>query len=420
MRGDNEVMATRVSLEAARDRIGRLARAAEDDVEFRLRWLEVMAGVVHFEYYAWLLADPEHWTGVRPLARPPDPASVTTLIRWKYLTATNRWTALGAGDRHAASLLQATGGKPEGSELWLRVLRHSGVVDAASVCFADRFGAWGWLDLWRTRGTSFDPAEMGLLAALEPETTTALRRCVALRFGEAHQGGPWAVHPSPAQGVVLLSEELEVTAINVTAERWLELMVPPPNGAVPAEVFNVAAQLQAGETGVDGHAAVARVPIGAGRWAVLKASRMMPSGDGDAGIAVTIERCPSSALLGIYLRCPTPLPRARASWCVCWRRGWTRLRWLAGWASPNIRCRIISSRCSSKPACTPEPNYWRMRSEGSHDSEVPAPGKTPASRDPMRPLGEAVHPLSVPPAATLHTSAILGHARERSGGMDRG
>lgn len=311
MRDDNGAMATRVSLESARDRIGRLARGAENDVEFRLRWLELLAGVVHFDYYAWPLTDPEHWTGIRPLARPPDPAAVPMQIRWKYLSATNRWTALGAGPRPVASLLQVTGGKPERSELWSRVLSHSGVIDAASVCFADRFGAWGWLDLWRCSGAGFDASELDLLAAVAPETTAALRRCMALRFAAVRPGEHRGMQQVPGQGVVLVTDELELTGINATAEQWLELMGPPPNGSVPAEVFNVAAQLQAREAGIDGHAAAARVPIGDGRWAVLNATRMLPAGDAAPGIAVTIELCSSSALLGIYLRCHGVSPRER-------------------------------------------------------------------------------------------------------------
>lgn len=267
--------------------------------------------MIPFDYYAWPLADPEHWTGIRPLAHPPDPANVTTLIRWKYLTPTNRWTVLGSRARPVASLLQETGGQPERSELWNRVLRDAGVIDAASVCFSERFGVWGWLDLWRTRGSGFEPSELDLLAALVPESATSLRRCIAVRFDAAVPAEPWTVRQAPAQGVVLLSDGLEVTGLNAAAEQWQGLLVPPPNRSVSAEVFNVAAQLLAREAGVDARDPVSRVPIGAGRWATLNASRMLRSRGGGAGIAVTIERCPSSALLGIYLRSHGLTPRER-------------------------------------------------------------------------------------------------------------
>ncbi len=60
------------------------------------------------------------------------------------------------------------------------------------------------------------------------------------------------------------------------SQTWLDLLLPPRQGApaVPASVYNVAAQLLAREQGVDDHPAYSRTHLSGGLWLTLRAARM--------------------------------------------------------------------------------------------------------------------------------------------------
>jgi len=123
--------------------IDSLAAEDTDSRVFRAEMLERLRRVIQFDWYAWVLTDPSTTVGVDPLAHVPDLADLPRVVRLKYLTRANRWSSLDV----AATL----GGHAVDSPLWREVQRAHGVVDVASVVFRDRFGCWGFLDLWSKR-----------------------------------------------------------------------------------------------------------------------------------------------------------------------------------------------------------------------------------------------------------------------------
>ena len=147
-----------------------------------------------------------------------------------------------------------------------------GVTDVASSVFADRFGCWAWLDLWRCGGT-FTAAEVALLRDLTGPLTEGIRPAQARTFVEDAEPLELA---GPA--VVLLDAELrrgQPDRHRRTALRELnppgEEPIPDP---IPAAALNVAAALLAAEAGVPVGPAWSRVHLGAGRWVTLRAERM--------------------------------------------------------------------------------------------------------------------------------------------------
>lgn len=291
----------------------------------RAALLAELGSIVPFSWFAWPLADPGTCTGMSPMARIPCPQELPSLIRLKYLTAAGRWTSLLGSGPHVVTLLAATGGNPALSPLWDGILRRYGVTDVLSTVFGDKYGCWGWLDLWRSGdGGLFTDAEAGYLATAAPVIAAGLRRSRAaqmrrdarLRHGaratEAEEGRPG--RGLPGQAVLTLDAGLEITGRSASAADWISLLQPGPRPyeAVPAEVFNVAAQLLAREAGVDSHAASARVPIGFGQWAVLRSFRMEVGKDGEAPLAVTIQECPAAERLEVFARCFGLTPRQRS------------------------------------------------------------------------------------------------------------
>ena len=291
-----------------------------------------------FSACVWPLSDPATATGISPLARVPCPEELPLLIRLKYLTPMGRWTRLAEGASPVMSLLSATDGDPSRSMVWDGVLQRYGVSDVLFTVFADKYGCWGWLDLWRVNAQgAFTAREAEYLTGVVHEVTPALRRSIARQFGlaalalharrdasletprigqpadsESRRGAP--TDDLPEQAVLTLDADMAVMGETASVRDWLDLLQPGPRPyqGVPAEVLNVAAQLLAREAGVDDHPAAARVHIGYGKWAILRASRMDSARSGGTPpLAVTIQECPPEARLDIFARSFGLTPRQR-------------------------------------------------------------------------------------------------------------
>jgi hypothetical protein len=154
--------------------------------------------------------------------------------------------------------------------------------------FADRFGCWGFLDLWRTgKHAPFDRADADVMASLAPSVTGGLRRCQAETFVE-----PAAAQP-PGRGPVVLTldDDLRITSRAAASQSWLDVLLPPrpDERGIPAGVYNVAAQLLAMEAGVDQHPASARVHLADGFWLTLRVARLASEDAVPPAVVVTIE-----------------------------------------------------------------------------------------------------------------------------------
>jgi DNA-binding CsgD family transcriptional regulator len=246
--------------------------------------LEEIRRHVSFDAYAWLLTDPETEVGCDPVADVPCMADLPKLIRLKYATETNRWTSM---NRPVARLLNATSGNPAQSLVWRELLAAYDVVDMASVVFRDRFGCWGFLDLWRVRpAEAFTEREAKYLRAIASPVTEALRRVQAETF---HTADSAQVPGGPA--VLVLSHDLSVKGQTPETQAYLRALVPPTGDRqpIPAGAYNVGAQLRAREDGVDSHPPRARVHLAQGVWLTLRAARIVESDNADRDIAVTLE-----------------------------------------------------------------------------------------------------------------------------------
>lgn len=283
------------------DRIEQICRGPWDDRSLRGEVVRELALHLPFDAHVWLLTDPSTRVGVSPVATVPGlPWSrLPELTRLRYLTSASRWTVLQEEGRPVSSV--AGHGA---ADAWSSMLGDFGVVDVATVVFADRFGCWGWLDLWRTTPRlRFTGKELDLLAAVRTTVTTALRRSQAATF-----------HQEPADdepfgpAVLVLGPELDVRTQTHGASTHLARINPPdpsaasPVGAIPAAAYNVAAQLLAREQGIDTAPARARVHLGRGRWVTVKADRMAPVDHDPAHIAVSMEETTATDRCDLFSR----------------------------------------------------------------------------------------------------------------------
>lgn len=304
------------------ERIRVLAGSDLDHKVLRGAVLAELGRMLPFDAFVWPLCDPRTAVGMAPRARIPCPEELPRLIRLKYLSAPGRWTALVHASPAATTLLKAARGDPSRSPVWNGLLQHYGVRDVLSVVFADKYGCWAWLDLWRTGGPgtvtgAFSDHEIAYLSRVAEAVTPALRRAAASEFRKVSasypNSDPAAVRLDlPEQAVLTLDEELAIAGQTASVDEWLQLLQPGPfpHQHVPAEVLNVAAQLMAREAGVDTHVAECRVHVGAAHWASLQASRMAPGMPGSTPpLAVTIQGCSIADRLDLFARAFGLTPR---------------------------------------------------------------------------------------------------------------
>ncbi len=285
-------------------------------MQLRRGVLDALADVIAVDGFVWLLTDPVTTVGAAPLADVPglDLHELPALVDAKYSTARNRWTMLMRLPSPVGVLDNRDEDEGRGTA-WRELLTRLDVGSVASVVFADEFGCWGFLDLWRSSsGAPFDAADGALLAALAPTVTAALRECQARTFIDAATPQRQVADPV----VLTLDDRLRITSRTSASRSWLDRLLPPEPGgqAVPASVYNVAAQLRAIEAGVDDHPASTRVHLDDGFWLTLRAARMGSlAGQGDAagdtagGIVVTIEEASAAERLDLFSRAFALTPR---------------------------------------------------------------------------------------------------------------
>lgn len=272
--------------------------------------LDELRRVIGFQAYAWILTDPQTAVGVAPVADVPWMAELPGHIRMRYLTPVNRWTAL--GDVPVALLHETTGGELAKSMLWRELLVRHGVTDAASMVMKDRFGCWGFLELWKAGGAErFTRAEATFLISLAAPLAQALRRCQANTFAAR----PTREEPRGGPVVLVLSEDLQVRGQTAETADYLRVLVPPTQGRapIPAAAYNVAAQLLAVEASVDDHPPTARVHVSDGLWMTARAARLgsVTGSNGERDIAVTLEQSSTSERADMFSRAFGLTPRER-------------------------------------------------------------------------------------------------------------
>jgi DNA-binding NarL/FixJ family response regulator len=300
---------------AARDQVSACCAGPLEDRPFRAGVLDAVRSALPFDAYVWVATDPASSVGVSPLAFLPsfDMRQLPRLIQAKYSTAINRWTSLD----DCASLAAATGGRLSDSRLWRVASETLKVADIASMVLRDRYGCWGFVDLWRYDEPGFSDEERQFATTLLPEISVAQRARVARMFE------PAADQPPTAPALVLFDDDLNAVGETPAAEHSFRRLLPtnPSESPVPAAALNVAAQLLAAEEGIDTSAAISRAHAGGGAWVALNAARLQTSSQGiTASIAVTVDPITLSDRVDVFCRA-TGLTRREADVLVELSRG---------------------------------------------------------------------------------------------------
>jgi len=245
------------------------------DRALRTAQLDLIATRLGFDAHVFALTDPCTGIVTSPHATVPmvPPTNLPRLIRRRYAAA--------------------------GEKEWATVLAEFGVTDAMRVQLDDRWGTWGFLELWRGSGRYSDE-QRRWLTALGPLLTAQLRRSVARTFTVPDE------HRSTLEsGVVLLDDDLEVRSVTSGAAEALMRLLPPtePGPPVPATAYNVVAALLAHEGGIHPGEPWARVNLGSNRWATVRAERL------DDRVAVSIGSSTTAERADLFARANQLSPR---------------------------------------------------------------------------------------------------------------
>ncbi|ALE91672.1 hypothetical protein AOC05_03870 [Arthrobacter alpinus] len=251
------------ALRSCLDRVTALGDAHLDSHTYRAGVLDELRAVVVYDAWVWPLAGPVTTVGMTPMAQVPCAEELPLLISLRYQTHINRWTTLPINPSKAVSLKRVTGNELGRSELWRDRLSRFGVVDVLSVAFAEGWGLWDWLELWRgPGGFDFSDTDAHCVESIAGVVATGLQECTGHEFQSGGTGGAVVGH---RQAVLVLADDLFIMSQTDSAGPWLELLQQAPqlHQGVPAEVLNVAAQLLTVEQGIDAHPARSCRHVGA-------------------------------------------------------------------------------------------------------------------------------------------------------------
>ncbi|MDZ5620535.1 LuxR C-terminal-related transcriptional regulator [Nocardioides sp. HM23] len=233
------------------DLLVRVEAICSQDLSDRLlreRLIALLAGRLPFDGHVFALTDPVTGVGSSPHATVP-------MLPWDELPDLLRHRYLHFADDRPA---------------WHAWLAHLGVTDTLFVDFADRYGRWGFLELWRAGG-AYDARDLALLERLAPAINHGLRSAAARTF-RAGEDGLAQVEP----GVVVLDPDLRVRGQTDSAAAALLRLLPPdePMPPIPAAAYNAGAALVAVEAGRWSTEPSARVHLGGNRWVTVRAARL--------------------------------------------------------------------------------------------------------------------------------------------------
>jgi DNA-binding CsgD family transcriptional regulator len=275
-----------------RQEIVRLAHTRADSFELRQTVADRLRKHVPFDAFCWWTTDPATLfltTSVAEWWEMPS-AECLEIHRNEYLEPDfNKFRGLARGRAPAASLGQATEGKPELSSRYRGMMRPDGFEAELRAAQVVDGACWGALALYR-RGDSpaFEQHEIDFVARLGPHLAEGLRTSLVVTAIDRQDA-------TGATGLVVLDAEGRITALTAGAARWAD-EIHGPAGRRPAEhrlseAIWAVASLARGLENADEVPRLprARVRTEAGEWLLVHAARLERDGDSIGEVAITIE-----------------------------------------------------------------------------------------------------------------------------------
>jgi DNA-binding CsgD family transcriptional regulator len=368
-------VATHLEERRRRTAFGAIERECARDLspdELLARVAERLVSAVACTADGWMLLDPQTlmFTGG---IRPGRPLEVLGRLMHNEFAQRDviKFRALARAPRPVGTLWQATGGHPERSCRYRRILAPLDGGDELRAVFRAGATCWGGLSLVRAAGDEpFSEADAALVEAASRPVATALRRCVTR-----------ALSPSAATGpaeVLILDGDDAVVSQTPDAARLLSLAgqenrTPLP---LPVTVYSVAHRARAiAADHADGPPATARMRRPSGEWLSVDAAPL----EDPRWVAVVVQPARAAQLAPLVLA---------ASGLTARQRQIARML-LRGDATELIAQHLVISRHTlrdhvkaiyAKFGVTGRPEFTALL---LHEEEIPHQGDS--GRDDLRP-----------------------------------
>lgn len=205
----------------------------------------------------------------------PDKAAFRFMSHEMSVPDVVKFQALAAARDPVDSLFHATDHAPAGSARWRDVIEPLGWGDELRVAVREAGQTWGVLCLHRAAGeAAFDDADARAVRAVVPALAAAFRRM-------SLTGGVPPVEGALGPGVVVLDDELVITATTGSASSWLEELATSDDG-VPIALMSAAARAL-----TSGHPQTLAAITREGRWLSVQACTL--HGPGKDAVAVVLQ-----------------------------------------------------------------------------------------------------------------------------------
>jgi DNA-binding CsgD family transcriptional regulator len=255
---------------------------------------------LRFDGACWHVTDPLTGLFTRTGAIGALPGDYRTAVELELFTDdVAKLAELGGRRVPVASLVDETAGLPEASPRWREMIAPDGHRDELRAVFADPFGRWGSIGLFRA-DVPFDAGDRALLGAVVPLVAQALRVGAAM----ARASGA-----APVPGVLVLDGDDRLETIDPTARTLLG----DAEAGLPGAVHVVIARARRA-----GGPARGRM-LTADGWLLLDAT---PLEGGPGRVAVVVQAAPSASLVDVRLRAAGLSAREREV-ALCVLRGET-------------------------------------------------------------------------------------------------
>jgi DNA-binding CsgD family transcriptional regulator len=273
--------------ERIRRDIVRLCHAGLDSRTLRVQALRRLGTVIPIDSSWFATADPATLLFTGSVVEAIPEQMTARFIENEFLQDdVNKWAPLARVGQSASGLYAATLGHPNDSARYREILAPLHFGDELRAALLDGSSCWGFLCLHREQSSpGFTPEEVTFVNRLTPHLAVGLR--TALLIDNATLA-PEADGP----GLLVLEDDLSVSALTPAAERWLaEIADWPRRSELPQAIYGIAAQVRMLER--DGAARPdqmprARLRTPSGQWLMLHGSRL--SGSSNLGrTAVILE-----------------------------------------------------------------------------------------------------------------------------------
>ncbi|MEO3947730.1 LuxR C-terminal-related transcriptional regulator [Gorillibacterium sp. CAU 1737] len=213
-------MSTHTTLHSLQNKITLLSKRTSLTSDYRTAIIELLRRALPFDAACLTAVDPSTLLSTGAVADESVEAMHARLFANEYGESdVNKYRDLASSDHPVATLSEATHGQAESSIRFRSILSPSGFQDELRAALLVHGTCWGYLTLFRRYGKpTFQEEERALIASI------SLALALRVRQESLRQPARQSPNAGIGYGLVLLTQELSLTAADEAGGRWLNAL----------------------------------------------------------------------------------------------------------------------------------------------------------------------------------------------------